>query len=147
MSKSDTFENQWLNHVFLNADIPNIGDATGLRGAVTVGSLYLALHTADPGEGGTQATNEATYTGYIRVALARTGTWFTVSGNAVSLAANVDFGVRSDAGATQTITHCSVGVASAGATVYLYRGTVTPNLGIDQNEFPRILAGQVITED
>lgn len=146
MPKGNAFIGQWLDHVFLNTDIPNVGDATGLRQSITVGSLFLALHTADPGVAGTQATNEATYTGYARVALARTGVNFSRSGQIVSLVLNVDFGVRTDAGATQSLTHCSIGVSSAGATVYLYSGALSVTLTIDQNDFPRVLAGQVITE-
>ena len=62
MSKSNTFENEFLLHLLQNADISNVGDATGLRGSSTAGSLYVGLHTADPGEAGDQTTSEATYT-------------------------------------------------------------------------------------
>ena len=39
-------------------------------GSSVAGSLYVSLHTADPGVGGGQNTNEATYSGYARVAVA-----------------------------------------------------------------------------
>lgn len=52
----------FLNHLFANADWANIGDATGLRGSSTAGSLYLSLHTSSPGEAGDQTTNEISYT-------------------------------------------------------------------------------------
>ena len=63
MSKSNTFENELLLLLFNNTDIANIGDASGLQNSATAGSLYVALHTADPGESGTATTSEAAYTG------------------------------------------------------------------------------------
>lgn len=47
---------------FNNTDWANVGDAAGLQNSATAGSLYLSLHTASPAEGGTQATNEASWT-------------------------------------------------------------------------------------
>lgn len=44
-----------------NTDWANIGDAGGLQNSAAAGSLYLSLHTASPGEGGGQATNEIAY--------------------------------------------------------------------------------------
>ena len=52
MSASDSLETSILNHIFINSDIANIGDATGLRGSSTAGSLYISLHTADPTDAG-----------------------------------------------------------------------------------------------
>lgn len=66
------------------------------------GTKYFALHTADPGVGGTQSTNAATYTGYSQ----GTGT-FTVSGVSASLNATVTF-PQCTAGSS-TITYVSVG--------------------------------------
>jgi hypothetical protein len=50
MSKGDTYENDILNLVLNNIDAALIGDATGLRGSTTPGSLYVSLHTGDVGE-------------------------------------------------------------------------------------------------
>jgi hypothetical protein len=58
VSKSNSFETALLSHIFENAAIANIGDATGVRGSTTAGSLYFSLHTSDPGEAGDQTTNE-----------------------------------------------------------------------------------------
>lgn len=146
MSKSNTFENEWLLHVFNNSDIADIGDAAGLQNSVAAGSLYLSLHTGDPGEAGTQATSEISYTGYARVAVARSGAGFTVSGNTVTLAANQDFG-KMTAGAGGTVTFFAVGKASAGATVYLYRGAVTPTIAVANGIIPRLEAATNIVED
>ncbi len=84
MSKTNSLENSLLLHIFNNSDIANIGDATGLRGSSTAGSLYVSLHTGDPGEAGDQTTNECAYTSYARVAVARSGAGWTVTGNSVS---------------------------------------------------------------
>jgi hypothetical protein len=145
MSKTNTFENSWLLLVFNNTNIANIGDATGLRGSTTAGSLYVALHTADPGEAGDQTTTEATYTSYARVAVARSGAGWTVTGNSVSPAANIDFPAAT--GGTNTITHFSVGVAASGASVALYKGTVTPNVSVSSGVTPRLTTASTITED
>jgi len=87
MSKSNAFEAAFLDLLFLNTDIANIGDAAGLQNSAAAGSLYLSLHTADPGEAGTQSTSEVAYTGYARVAVARSGAGFSRSGSALSLPA------------------------------------------------------------
>jgi hypothetical protein len=146
MSKSNAFENLWLRLVFQNADIANIGDATGLRGSATAGQLFFSLHTADPGEVGTQATNEVSYTGYARVGVSRSGgAGFTVTDSSVSPAANVDF-PPCTAG-TASATHFSVGAASSGATLVLYKGAISPTIAIAAGVTPRLTTATAITED
>lgn len=145
MSKSNSFEASLLQLIFQNANIADIGDATGLRGSSAAGSLYYALHTADPGEAGTQATNEISYTGYARVAVGRNGTNFTVASGALSAAAAVVFPPCT--GGSGTATHFSVGVASSGSTVILYKGTLTPSIVVSNGVTPQINAGQHLTED
>jgi hypothetical protein len=131
--------------VFNNTNAANIGDATGLRGSTTVGSLYLSLHTADPGEAGDQTTNEASYTPYARVAVARTTGGFTVSTNAVTLVANTDFPACTSG--TSTITHFAIGTASTGAGKVLYKGALSPSISVTSGVTPRILSGTIVTED
>lgn len=146
MSKSNTTENEMLLHYFNNATVPNVGDATGLRGSTAAGSFYLALHTADPGEAGTATTNEIAYTGYARQAVARSAGGFTVSGNSVTLTNNVDF-PEMTGGAGGTVTHFSVVKEVSGASVILYSGTVTPNIAVATGVTPRLKAATNITED
>ena len=145
MSKSNTFENDLLLLLFNNTNIATLGDATGVRGSTVAGSLYLSLHTADPGEAGDQTTSETTYTGYARVAVARSGAGFTVTGNQVVLAANQDFGACS--AGTATISHFGVGAASSGAGKLLYKGTVTPNISVSTGVTPRLTTATNVTED
>jgi len=143
MSKSDTFENDILKLIFKATAIANIADNAA---ASPLTSLFWALHTADPGEAGTQSTSEATYTGYARVSVARTtGGMTAASAGSTSPVANIDFG-NCTAG-SNTITHASVGVASSGATKILYSGTVTPNISVVNGVTPRLTTASTITED
>ncbi len=148
MSKSNALETAWLNHLFANADIANVGDATGLRSSSTAGSLYFSLHTADPGEAGAQNTSETTYGSYARVAVARNGTEWTVSGNQVQNTNAVTFATGSSGAVAQNITHWGLGTASSGAGVLLYKGSFSTALYSGTGIQPVIAAlGCTITED
>ena len=144
MSKTNTWENDLLLLVFNNTNASLIGDATGLRGSTTAGSLYVSLHTADPGEAGSQTTSEATFTGYARVAVARGAAW-TVAANAVVPTANIDFAACT--AGTNTITHFGVGTDSTGAGKLLYKGAVTPNIAVASGVTARLTTASTITED
>lgn len=122
MSKGNTFENDLLLLIFNNVNIALIGDATGIRGSTAVGNLYIALHTADPGEAGAATANEATYTGYARLAVIRSVAGWTVAGNQVSNAALASFGLCT--AGTNTLTHFSIVTDLAGASKILYKGTL-----------------------
>lgn len=142
MSKGDTFENDLLKLIFQATAIANLAD-NAASGPLT--NLYLSLHTADPGEAGSQTTNEANYGSYARVAVARSGSGFTVTNNSVSPAANVDF--PSATSGTNTITHFGIGTASSGAGKLLYSGTVTPNISVTTGVTPRLTTATAVTED
>ena len=147
MSKSNAFELALLALLFDNTAIANLGDAGGLRASAVAGSLYVALHSADPGEAGDQTTNEIAYTNYARVAVARSSAGFTVSGNAVQFFAQINF-PAGGAGASPTATYWSVGIASSGASLLLYSGTITPNIICGNGITPQLAATtNIITED
>lgn len=149
MSKSNSMENSMLLLFFNNTAFANIGDAGGLQPSAVAGSLYISLHTADPGEAGDQTTNEATYTGYARVAVARSAGGWTVASNAVDNAAAIIFGACT--AGTNTITYFGVGTAASGAGVLLYSGAITsPAAGLVVNPgiTPQFAIGALdITED
>ena len=145
MSKSDAWETALLALVFQNANAAGLGDATGLRGSAAAGSLYVSLHTADPGEAGTQATSEIAYTGYARVAVARSAAGWTVTGNSVSPVADISFPAAT--GGTATATHFGIGVASSGAGTLLYKGAVTPTIAVSTGVTPVVGTASTITED
>jgi hypothetical protein len=146
MSKSNSMENGMLLLFFNNTDFANIGDAAGLQNSAAAGSLYISLHTSDPGEGGSQTTNETAYTNYARVAVARSGAGWTVTDNAVTNAAAITFPTGGVTGAT--ITHFGVGTDSSGAGTLLYSGALTASLAVSNGITPQFAAGDLdITED
>lgn len=146
MSKSNTFENSLLLLIFNNTDIANIGDAAGIQGSAVAGSLYVALHTADPGEAGSAITSETAYTGYAREAVARSGAGFVVTDNSVSPAADIDFGECTASPGT-ALTHFSIVNTASGAGTILYSGTLTPNINMAVGVIPRLKSTSTITED
>lgn len=146
MSKSNTFENDLMLLLFNNTAIADIGDAGGLRATVSAGSLYWSLHTADPGEAGTAITSETAYTGYARIAAARSGAGFTVTANSVSPPSNVDF-AECTASPGGALTHFGIVNTSSGAGKLLYSGTLTPNITMAVGVIPRIKTTSTITED
>ena len=123
MSMSNTSEAALLDLLFLNTAWANIGNAAGLQPAGAAGSFYVALHTADPGDTGDQTTSEASYTGYARVAVARSGAGWTRAVSTISNTATVQFG-ECTAG-TSAVTHFSVGTAASGAGSIIYSGTLS----------------------
>lgn len=146
MSKGNMLETELLQHILENADISNVGDATGLRGSTTAGSLYISLHTADPGETGDQTTNEATYTGYARVGVTREDASWTIANGAAENAAEIAFPAAT--GGSNTITHFGIGTASSGAGKLLYKGALTDPLAVSNGITPKFAAGDLdVTED
>jgi hypothetical protein len=146
MSKGNTFENDLLQLIFNNVDIADIGDASGLQNSATAGSLYIALHTADPGEAGTAATSEAAYGSYARQAVARSGAGWTVSGNQASNAALVQFPECTSG--SETITHVSITTAVSGTSKILYSGALSASRAVSSGIQPQFAIGAlVVTED
>lgn len=143
MSKGDTFENDLLKLIFNATAIANIADNAA---ASPLTNLQVALHTADPGEAGSQTTSEIAYTGYARVAVARTSGGWTVTGNSVSPVSSITFGLMT-AGAGGTATHASAGTASSGAGKILYSGSLSPTINVVNGVTPQIATTSTITED
>lgn len=136
MSASNACETALLALIYNNTAFALVGDASGLQPSGGAGSLFVSLHTADPGEAGSQTTNETSYTNYARIAVARSGAGWTVATNTVTNAAAVTFAACGVTGAT--ITHFGVGTATSGAGVLLFSGTcslvvsagITPSFAI-----------------
>lgn len=141
MSMTNAAEAAVLDLIFLNTDWANIGDASGLQNSATAGSFWISLHTADPGEAGTQTTNEASYTGYARVSVARSAGGWTRSVSTVSNTALVQF-AQCTAGSA-TVTHFGIGTDSTGAGNLIYKGALTASLAISAGIQPQFAAGQL----
>lgn len=98
--------------------------------------LDLHLHTADPGEAGTSATSEATYTSYALVTVDRAGTDWTTSGNTVTNDALIQF--PQCTGGSNTLTHWSV--TPQGSTTILVSGDITTPLNVSTGITPQFAA-------
>lgn len=109
-------------------------------------NLYLSLHTADPGVGNNQTTNETSYTNYARIAIARTtGGWDVPSGGATANAALAQFAQCGASGAT--LTHVAIGTASSGPGTVLYAGALSSSLVVANGIQPQFAAGALdVTE-
>ena len=139
MSMSNAAEAALLDLLFLNTDWANIGDAGGLQNSAAAGAFYIALHTADPGEAGTQATSEVAYTSYARVAVARSGSGWSRTGSVVSNAALVQF--PQCTGGSATATHFSIGVADSGAGQIVLSGALSSSLAVSTGIQPQFAIG------
>jgi pimeloyl-ACP methyl ester carboxylesterase len=145
MSKSNALENALLLLVFNATTFDGIAENDTTSPNT---NLYVTLHTADPGEAGTQATNEAAYGSYDRVAVARSGAGWTVTGNTVVNAALVQFPQCTSS--SETITHVGVGLGAtaAAATTLLYKGALSASLAVSSGIQPQFAASALsIAED
>lgn len=139
MSATNTFEDKILSLYGLNADAANIGDATGLQGSSTAGSLYISLHTSDPGETGDQETNEAAYTPYSRQAVARSGSGWSVASGVLDNDSAITFPEATSGSETET--HFGVGFAASGAGSRDLNGALSSSLAVSTNVQPEFAAG------
>lgn len=142
MSKGNTFENDLLALIFNATAIANLADNAA---SSPLANLYVSLHTADPGEAGTQTTSECAYTSYGRATIARTSGGWTVSGNSVSPVSAITFPACT--GGTETATYAAVGVASSGSSKILYSGAISPSISISSGVTPQLTTASTITED
>jgi len=141
---SDTFEDNILKLLLNATAISNIADNTATSPST---AIWVALHTADPGDTGTQGTNEASYTGYTRIAVARTtGGWVVASGSASPVSA-ITF-PQATSTSTGTLTHASLGLSSATTSgIIIASGAISPNINYQQNTTPSITTGSSFTLD
>jgi hypothetical protein len=109
-------------------------------------NLYVSLHTASPGVGNDQTTNETAYTNYARVAVVRTTSgWAVPSAGATSNAALVQFPQCGVTGST--ITYVAIGTAASGAGTVLYQGALNSSLAVSNLIQPQFAIGDLdVTE-
>lgn len=101
---------------------------------------YLALFTADPTEAASVA-NEATYTGYARVALTKSSAW-TDGGSSFSNAALVQFGACT--AGSSAITHFAVVDTASGAVNMMISGALASTLNVSAGIQPQFAAGALV---
>lgn len=127
MSLSNTTENAALK-MFLQGTDPSY------RAGAT---QYLALFTADPGEAGSIA-NEATYTGYARVALTKSSAW-TDGGSTFTNAALIQFGACT--AGSNALTHFAVVDTSSSTVNMMISGALSSTLNVSAGIQPQFAAG------
>lgn len=147
--KSDTLEYNLLRLIFNGVAISSLASTAGTTG------LWLGLHTADPGDDCSTAS-EGGYAQYTRVKTDRSSAsstgWGVTSGTSATKATaapvtNMDF-PQNTSTSTGTFTHASVWMSSnASSSGCLYYGTVSPNINFSQNVTPRLTTGSSITEE
>lgn len=140
-AKGTTFDNDLLKLIFNATAIANLADNAA---SSPLTNLYVSLHTSSPGTGGNQTTNEAAYTSYARVAVARTSSGWTVTSSSVSPAATISFPAAT--GGSETETYVGVGTASSGTGKLLYFGAVSPNISVSNGVTPQLTTASTITE-
>ena len=135
MTKSDTTENDVLKVVLKGVSPSYLGNA----------NVYVALHTADPGETGDQTTNEIAYTNYARQPIVKATGW-TDGGSTFTNAAIIQFPICGITGGTAA--YVSIGTLVSGTGQILYSGQLNANLSISQNIQPQFsIAALSVQED
>lgn len=131
MSFSNAAETAILEQVFKGTALPWNSNT----------DLWIALHTADPGEAGTAVTSEATYGAYARIALTR-ATDFTVVGNQVENT-NLEQFAQCSSGAN-TITHASIVDSASGAGNIIIKAPLNTSIPVSTGIQPQFAAGALV---
>lgn len=140
--KSTTFSNDVIALLFNATAIANIADNAA---SAPLTNLYVGLHTASPGVGGSQLTNETAYTNYARVAVARSGSGWTVASGQAANVASVSFASCGASGST--VTHVSIGTASSGAGKVLWAGELNSPLAVVTGVIPTFAPGALVAAE
>lgn len=146
MGLSKAHCNALLRHYFHNERIENFGDLAGLRGSPIAGSLFVSLHTAAPAGG--QSSNEAAYTGYARVPIARNDVAWDLTdvpdvSDHVFVVNGADVVFPEVTALPGVYTHASIGVIVSGATLRLFSSALLVPISPLVGETPTIPAGDL----
>lgn len=139
MSFGNTFENDLMKIIFNGTAIANLADNAATD---PLTDFHVSLHTADVGEAGNQTTSECAYTGYGRIAVARTSGGWTVTDNEVENAAAVQFAECT--GGTSAATHFAIGIAGTSTGKVLAKGALGATLNISAGIAPYFPAGDLV---
>lgn len=150
MSKSNSFENQLQLHIFNNSAIAKVGDANGLVASSTAGNVYVRLYTSAATVDDANIGTECAYTGYVAkgVAVARSGSGWTVTNNSVTNAAAITFGACT--AGSETVRYFAIWKdnSSSSDAERLFWGQLTADLAVSAGITPEFAAGQLtINED
>lgn len=145
MSLSNSAESDLLILLFQNTAWANMGNTGGLQPSSVAGNFYISLHTASPGQSGTQSTSEAAYTSYARVAVARSSGGWTVGGSDPTYAENAAAITFPQSGSGPEVeTYFALGSQSSGATEVLWFGALTSSLTVNNLITPSFAIDQLV---
>ena len=134
MPKSTSFANSLLELILKGTTFADFAENDSSSPAT---NIYISLHTADPGIGGDQTTNEAAYTNYDRVAVARTGSGWTVVDEEAANAALIQFRASG-----APVTHVAIGKSDLpSAGLVIWAGALTASLAVANLIQPQFSAG------
>lgn len=131
MSASNDLENKILDHVLGGGDYSRLS------------TVYIALYTSDPGEGGSANTNEATGTSYARVSVTNNNTNFPAASSGVKTN-GTDFEFPTPgSGGWGTVTHWAIVATSSSTGAILFSGALTVSKAINEGDEVVIPAGSL----
>lgn len=117
-------------------------------------NLEMHLHTGDPGDAGTGATNECAYTGYAPILVSRDAGGFTLcdsdgtpnsAGRAFKNAAEVTYGECTGVADDELVTFVSL--TAPASDQILYKGALPVGIRVTYLHTPRIPAGAGIFKE
>lgn len=136
MSLGSTTANELAALIFNATTMADIAENDSSSPAT---AFDVALHTSSPGAGGTMSTNEAAYTDYARVTVARTsGGWTVVAAN-VSNTTAITFPQAS--GGPESETDFSIGKTGGGTAQILFFGALDSPLAVADLITPEFAIG------
>ncbi len=146
--KGNTFINDYLKLLLNGTTITGIAvNDTG----TPLTNLFLSLHTGTLSATSLQNTTEAAYTGYDRVAVARTTGGFTAaSAQSSALVATASFNPAT--AGSETETYAMLGTDSGGGSPgsspgkNLYWGAISPTLAVSAGVTPQLTTATTISE-
>jgi hypothetical protein len=103
----------------------NVADNAASSPATT---LVHAAHTATPGVGGNQTTNESAASGYARKTTARSSGGYTITSNVGSPTSNISFNAFTGSGTALTDISLAISNTTSGAVNHDLAGAMSPSV-------------------
>lgn len=142
---SDTTEANILKLVFQAVTWADYGVSAGSGTPET--TINVSLNTGSSiSDTDTMATNEISYTGYARLAPARSAVGWSITGSTINPAAALTFGLMT-AGTGGTVQSFTTGKSGGGAAVVLWGGSVSPSITVSNGVTPQLTTATAISLD
>lgn len=131
MPKSDALIGAMMDYLFTGQALPSEG-----------ANHYLHLHTATPTSAGTGASNEAQYTGYSEMAMARDVSTWTRTGKTVTNDSAIAFPECTGVSDDEVILYASLCLADG--TIRYFGALTAPGIRVTYNQRPYFPAGSIV---